>query len=330
MTDILPKMESCASRVRETGLFCRVIQGRVKGFHPKYAFASQKEIQALFETAPRQFRFAFTDELASYRTIYFANFDLLARMLAWVYQKENCDFIGYEDGFSSYVIDYLKKDRAPINQYPQGQAIRKKLKMILLYEPKLAIRGDAIPNAPIPKISKDDEALKETLNFIFQYQPINDPPDFLFLEQSFRAEGIKGNDLALMKECQQIVGSSRFAVKPHPRNPENLPARLGLTRPYLDDAPWELSLLNRPQSVPCLLTVCSNAALTGRLIFGLDLPCVLLYLLFDGKVLWKEDAILKKYLRRFYDRFAGERFYLPKTHMELKHILDYLGGNHGK
>ena len=52
--------------------------------------------------------------------------------------------------------------------------------------------------------------------------------DFIFLEQSFRAEGLQNNDLALMRECREAVGPGRFIVKPHPRNPENVPLQLGL------------------------------------------------------------------------------------------------------
>ena len=330
LTDNLLRKEHYAVRLKETNLFCRVIQGTIKEWNAKYSFASQKEIEALFEKIPQLFRFALTDVLGNYRAVYFSNFDMFTRMLAWRYREESCTFIGYEDGFSSYVIDYLREDRAPINRYIQGQAIGEKTAYMLLYEPKLAMRCDHIPNRPLPKIQKSDTALKEALNFIFQYRPLENPADFLFLEQSFRAEGIKGNDLELMKECQQIVGSSRFAVKPHPRNPENLPLRLGLTRPYLDDTPWELFLLNQSPEGLCLLTVCSNAALTGRLVFHLDIPTVLLYRLFTGKILWKEDVVLKKYLRRFEDRFAGKNCFVPKSYRELKHILDYLGGKNGK
>ena len=46
-----------------------------------------------------------------------------------------------------------------------------------------------------------------------------------------------------------------------------------------------------------MVTVCSNGALTGRL--ALDPPSgervVLLYRLFTGKVLWKENDVLRRY-----------------------------------
>lgn len=152
--------------------------------------------------------------------------------------------------------------------------------------------------------------------------------DFIFLEQSFRAEGIKTNDLALMQLCQQTVGPGRFLVKPHPRNPENLPFQLGLTRKYPTGAPWELFLLNESPDRRTIITVCSNAALTSRIVFGMDINTLMLYRLFEGKVLWKEDAILKQYLRKFRRQFAGKNYYVPQTIYELQDILKYLGGRH--
>lgn len=167
------------------------------------------------------------------------------------------------------------------------------------------------------------------LNFIFDYHTPEPKADFLFLEQSFRAEKIKSNDLDLMRECQQAVGSGRFAVKPHPRNPENLPYQLGLTRKYTSNAPWELFLFNEAPAHFTIVTVCSNAALTSRIVFDMDINTVMLYELFEGKVLWQEDAVLKRYLYNFHTRFAGRNYYVPKTIYELRYILRYLGGEYG-
>lgn len=103
---------------------------------------------------------------------------------------------------------------------------------------------------------------------------------------------------------------------------------MGLTRKYTSDVPWELFLLNEDPVDRTVITVCSNAALTGRIVFGLDMRTVMLYKLFQGKVLWQEDAVLRRYLRKFQDQFAGKRYYVPQTFEELRHILQYLGGSH--
>ena len=56
----------------------------------------------------------------------------------------------------------------------------------------------------------------------------------------------------------------------------------------------------------------------------------MLYPLFEGRVLWKEDELLKEYLEKFRRQFAGRNYYVPQTIYELKSILEYLGGSDGQ
>ena len=113
-------------------------------------------------------------------------------------------------------------------------------------------------------------------------------PPFLFLEQSFRAENIPGNDLELMAQCQQAVGPGRFGVKPHPGTGDHLLQALGLSRKVGLSVPWELFLLNQEPPRPTVLTVCSNGPSAAGCAWGLEDDTVMLYKLYTGKVLWKE------------------------------------------
>lgn len=329
VSDITPAMQGYVPRLAETGLFNRVIFAKIKDMNREFAVGKEKELTEGFRNAEQRLRWGLSQALSDYSEVYFSNFDIFTRMLACRYYDNSCEFILYEDGFSTYVIDYLREDRALVNRHPEGGKIREKVKKALLYEPRLAMRNDKLRNCALPKISLEDEGLKVLLNFIFDYKKPEEAADFLFLEQSFRAEGLKNNDIALMRECRDAVGSGRFMVKPHPRNPENLPFVMGLTRKYTDAAPWELFLLNEGTAGRTVITVCSNAALTGRIMFGMDMNTVMLYKLFQGKVLWKEDDVLRRYLHRFRSEFAGKNYYVPETVYELRNTLTYLGGCHG-
>lgn len=336
LTDIIPDAKAYVPRLRSTGLFARVIFAETKELSGKYAVGSDAQITEGYERRESLLRWALTEELGRYAKVYFANYDTFTRMLACRYYGQPCEFFCFEDGFSTYVIDYLHEGRAAVNRNAEGGKIRGMVKGVLLYEPRLAMRRDGLPNLPLPKIDRGNRELKELLNYVFDYRRPENGADFLFLEQSFRAEGLKNNDIALVRECQQAVGARRFAVKPHPRNPENLPYRLGLTRKYTLSAPWELFLLNEDPQDYTVITVCSNAALTGKIVFGMDVQTVMLYRLFSGKVLWKEDEILKRYLHRFRCEFAGDGYYVPETVYELRSVLHYLkvcadkGGRYGK
>lgn len=327
-TDVIPDFKKYVSRIKELGIFDRVLEARVMELNRTYGLADEKKLSEGFDNAESLLRFCLSQELGTYSTVYFSNFDIFTRMLACRYFQDDCDFICYEDGFSTYVIDYLREDRALVNRHPEGKKLACKVKEVLLYEPRLAMRGDRLPNRPLPKIAPENRELVEILNYIFDYRKPEQEARFLFLEQSFRAEGIATNDLELMRLCRDTVGQQNFLVKPHPRNPENLPWKLGLSRRYESQVPWELLLLNEGAGKITLLTVCSNAALTGRLVFGQDLNTVMLYRLFQGKVLWKEDPVLQRYLKKFRVQFAGKNYYVPENVYELGLILDYLGGQH--
>lgn len=323
LTDITPGLPELLQRVEESGLFTRVFSAQASILGEQYSMTKEASLDELLRNHREALRWIFSDELREPSKIWCANFDLLTRLLAYRFA---CEIAWYEDGFSSYVIDYLDPKRAAVNRHPLGQGLSQQIDGVWLYEPRLAMRGDRLKNCRIPKISTHDREFVECLNRIFAYRAPHDPADFVFLEQSFRAEKIATNDLDLMRLCRDFVGGGRFIVKPHPRNPENLPVSLGLSRRYPDASPWELTLLNGAAEGKTVLTVCSNAALTPRLVFGMDLNTVMLYKLFEGKVLWKEDDRLRRYLLAFQREFAGSRYFVPETSYELRHILRYLGG----
>lgn len=327
LTDVLPDRDRYAGRTEKAGLFGRVLRADCAAFNREFAGKKDSQLDPAFRDIPRKLGWMVDGALDAYDEIYFSNFDPFTRLLACCYYAPQCAFICYEDGFSTYVIDYLRADRAPINRHPEGRKLADKVQAVMLYEPRLAMRGDVLENRPIPRIAPEDRAFRDLLNGIFGYHAPESNADFIFLEQSFRAENIRTNDIELMQLCRDAVGPERFIVKAHPRNTDNLPALLGLTRRYLAGVPWELFLLNEDPSRYTVITVCSNAALTPRIVFGMDINTVMLYPLFEGRVLWKEDEVLRRYLRTFQLQFAGQNYYVPRTVYELRETLRFLGGN---
>ena len=327
VSDITPGLQDLIPRLGETGLFARVLPVGSKGLGERFPMDQEGPVARCLEEGEAHLRWALGEELeGEYRRVLFPNFDWLARLLACRY---SCPFYWVEDGFSSYVIDFARPDRSAVNRHPLGARLGERTEAALLYEPRLAMRGDGRKNLPLPKLSRQDGALRELLNFVFAYHPPQDLPPFLFLEQSFRAENIRGNDLELMAQCQQAVGLGRFGVKSHPRNGDHLPQALGLSRKVDLSVPWELFLLNQEPPRPAVLTVCSNGALSGRLCLGLEDDTVMLYKLYTGKVLWKENQVLSRYLEAFRRQFAGRNYYVPETVFELRNVLKVLGGQYG-
>ena len=324
LTDVTIQLKDYIGNLKETGVFSKVIYGKTFEMNQKYSSGNVPEISECFQKIDSLFRWNLSEKLEKYTEVYFANYDVFVRMLACKFYEE-CEFIAYEDGFSSYIIDYLDLGRAKINEHLEAIKIKKMVKKVLLYEPRLAVRKGGLQNIQLPKISRDDKELIQILNYIFSYQKMNSQYKFIFLEQSFRADGIKGNDIELMEECRKCVERKEFIVKTHPRNRINIPFERGLSCKDIDNAPWELFLLNEDLEDKTVITICSNAALTSRIVLGIEINTVMLYELYNGKVLWKEDLILKKYLDKFRKEFAMEKYYVPRTIYELRNTIKFLG-----
>ena len=324
LTDVLPDARARILPLQESALFSRVLYASSASFNAQYANASKQSLDEVFLQPLTTLNTLISEPLTSYDSIFFSNFDPFLRLIACVYYSAPCDFFCYEDGFSSYVISFLNPKRAVINTHPQAMKISEKLRAFYLFEPTLAMRGDSVANRRIPKIDPQNHSFVALLNRIFSYTPPPSFPDFLFLEQSFRAERIQTNDAELMAMCKQFASPRRFFIKPHPRCEDDMfyPARL-----FSGSAPIELYLLNGMYRHTTLLTVCSNGALSGRIALGMQNEIVLLYKLFSGKVLWKEDDVLKRYLHAFSRRFPDAHCYVPNTSHELEDILRVLGGN---
>ena len=116
VTDVTPQLKETIPRLVETGLFTRVIFGEVQALNRKFAAVKEEGLSEGFRNRDRLLRWVLNEKPAEYEEIYFANFDPFLRMLAGLYYDSPCECIWYEDGFSSYVIDYLREDRALINR----------------------------------------------------------------------------------------------------------------------------------------------------------------------------------------------------------------------
>ncbi len=114
----------------------------------------------------------------------FPNFDWLARLLACRY---SCPFYWVEDGFSSYVIDFARPDRGGGQPAPVGgQAGGEDGGRPALRAPP-GHAGDGRKNLPLPKLSRQDGALRELLNFVFAIiRPRTCPPSSFWSSPSGR------------------------------------------------------------------------------------------------------------------------------------------------
>ena len=128
-------------------MFSRVATAQVRELAQRFPMNGESAA-ACFREWRTHLRWILGEDLGwDYDQVYFPNFDWLTRLLAL---GLDCPFFWVEDGFSGYVIDFLREDRAAVNRLPETESLRRKVTAALLYEPGLAMRGTAWRTAPCP------------------------------------------------------------------------------------------------------------------------------------------------------------------------------------
>lgn len=123
----------------------------------------------------------------------------------------------------------------------------------------------------LKKIDCTDIEFKKICNKVFSYEENMDEYDkkYIFMEESFYAEGCPINDLTILNRLSERVGKENIMVKIHPRNPENRFAKHGYKTNKNTSIPWEVILMNLEDiSDKVLITISSSSVLNPILIFG--------------------------------------------------------------
>lgn len=138
------------------------------------------------------------------------------------------------------------------------------------------------PDAPvlqIPPIDRDDLSFKQAINTIFTYENMEDVYDkkYIFMEESFFAEGQETNDVEIVENIAKLVGKDNIMVKIHPRNPVNRFKKLGYKTNVNTAIPWEVILLNQDMRNKVLLSVSSTSIINPIRVFGVNMQAYSLY-----------------------------------------------------
>ncbi len=247
---------------------------------------------------PNQFLKRFVRLKQSYSAIYLANVDYFSQLLldAAAHKNPEVQLYIYEDGLFTYSRLY-EKDYAstyipvtrPLKKFLHRHIYRKRtiydnVAGMLLFNPDNLNWTPPFPVQALPKIHREDEKFRALCNLVFDYSQSVDQYDrkYIFMEESFYAEGATLNDLEVIQQLAQRVGKENIMVKIHPRNPENRFASLGFKTNGNTSIPWEVILMNLEDiSDKRLITVSSSSILNPILIFGLPIKAYSIYYCVD-------------------------------------------------
>lgn len=261
----------------------------------------------------------------TYDELYLANADPFSQLLFRAVERKNrrIHVHFFEDGLSTYSQLFQKYLNTLEN--PTAVKLRTRLKNGLLqvkylpdyvqsfhvFNPELM---QWTPKADIIKIGKiriDDSEFREICNKVFAYTESDQyDTEYLFMEESYSAEGLPINDVDLINQLADIVGKKNIMVKIHPRNPVNRFLELGIKTNKNTAIPWELILMNQKQiSSKKLITIGSASVLNPKLLFGMKVNVYSLYNLVSDEAKCRSGLLngsLWELIRTIFEKYPEE------------------------
>lgn len=229
-----------------------------------------------------------------YDHIFVSNLDGFSKLFfsAVLKRNSNVNVHIFEDSLSTYSklfgswfknsgrpnYDFLH--RVLYDYVCRKEYIKDYVKDIWLLNPEFLQWDPGVPVKTVEKINPKDEVYLEICNKVFGYYDSKDLYDkkYIFMEESFFADGKEIPDVDLLNRIAKRVGKENIMVKIHPRNPVNRFEKLGYKTNVDTGIPWELICMNMTDlDNKILLTVSSNSILNPIMNFGIPVKAFSLY-----------------------------------------------------
>ena len=283
VSDHMSGGEKLVDKINELGLFENVYYVKNVDF-AKFKVKLDKRQRIYASIAPNQMLHHFVELSGKYTQLYVANVDYFTQLLfdAMTHRNATLELNIYEDGMFSYSRLYEKDYQSThiptpnvIKKFLHSCIYRKKtiygnVHQMMVFNPENMVWKPDFKVVALKKVQRDDEHFREICNKAFSYHESTDVYDkkYIFMEESFSAEGVKLDDLEVLNKIAEKVGQENIMVKIHPRNPVNRFEKVGYKTNHDTSIPWEVILMNTDFTDKTLITVSSSSILNPRLIFG--------------------------------------------------------------
>ena len=293
ISDHMNDGSTLADRLRETALFGHVYYVESLAF-ARYRVKQNRLDRIGMSLRPGRALAGYVRLQERYTQLYTANVDAFAQLLfdALAHKNPDIGLFLYEDGMFTYSRlfekDYLST-RIPVSgrfkKFLHRAIYRKKTiysnvdKLLVFHPENMLWKADDMEISALEKVRYRDPDFLNLCNRVFAYSDSEDLYDkkYIFLEESFFAEGTPINDLEVLNQIADRIGKENIMVKIHPRNPVNRFAEQGYQTNRNTSVPWEVILMNVDMSDKVLITVSSSSILNPILIFGMEIHAFSIY-----------------------------------------------------
>lgn len=292
ISDHMNGARTLVDSIKKVGAFDQVYYVESNAF-AKHKIALHRKQRIIMSMFPNRALKSFVKLDEKYSELYVANVDYFSQLLfdALAHRDSKLKFIIYEDGLFTYSRLYEEDYKST---YIPVKSLIKKMIHSVVYRKK-TIYGNVtklmvfnpenmawIPEfhvEQLKKIDSYDDTFRKICNQVFSYDKSTDVYDrkYIFLEESFFAEGAQIDDLEVIEKLAERVGRDEIMVKIHPRNPHNRFSELGYKTNQDTSIPWELILMNVDMSDKVLITISSSSILNPILVLGQGVKAYSIY-----------------------------------------------------
>lgn len=292
ISDHMNGAKTLAENIKDLGVFDEVYYVESSAF-AKHKIAFDRKQRIIMSMCPNYTLKNFIKLSEKYTELYAANVDYFSQLLfdALTHRYSKLKFIIYEDGLFTYSRLYeedYKSTYIPvkslIKKMIHSVIYRKKtiygnVTKLMVFNPENMVWKPEFHVEQLKKIDCHDDIFRKICNQVFSYDKSTDVYDrkYIFLEESFFAEGAKIDDLEVIEKLAKLVGRDEIMVKIHPRNPYNRFSELGYKTNKDTSIPWELVLMNVDMSDKVLITISSSSILNPILVLGQKVKAYSIY-----------------------------------------------------
>lgn len=277
LSDHSVRAEEVAKRLEEKKVFTNVKYIRTKAAHKQSKLEKFRE-QIFINFAPVK-----VQNIPLYDEIIYHNFNMYFYRLADIYQKIGHKVIWskFEEGILSYNIysDFYFKSvyvSEFIRRFTRRERVASKVKRYYCTNPEIKKDSRNCEKICIPCVNSDQE-MKELLNDIFDYKPINFKQKYIFFASSSDIDGEPYGETELVLRIAEQVGPENLLVKMHPRDMRKVYEEKGIAVLRNSFVPWEVMQMNPLPEEVVLLTVISGAFFNATVLLNQGRRGIYLY-----------------------------------------------------
>lgn len=341
MYDTSQGVSDVCDRIRNTSVFDKVILVTTPLLYSGNAYTKLQKLRKCFKyisveiKAEPYIKKIMPDIDFNYDIVFFNGYGALTDAVFNTIKRTNNNVICYrfEESFTNYFREYVhekSKKRLIIESFFArifgNYNIDDFVAGCYYFEPSLLqFKPQNYKVIQMPKISRNNRLLVNTINTAFGYSEMKDSYSEKFIAFEDGSAFWKGEreDIDFFMDIAKIVGNDSFFIKLHPRTTDNRFVKSGINTNKTVGIPWECILLNIEMKNKVFIASTSSAAISSHIYFGDDCVSIMLYDCYN-KTPELVDEGFRSYVKAFKNRFGNDKLIVPKNKQELIDAINSL------